>query len=137
MLQCRDPVAHKICIRKLDGYLFILNNIVSEKWSLGKSLSSLIRRIIQLPSSAKKILFLLLNVFSTGYQIFTSFNMSYLSKLQSKSYQVQFTNGMRCIILQRFNGKCKNSPVRTSKRFPKHVTFTPWYGLLVMGNTLS
>ena len=42
MPQCRDPVVHKICIRKLDGYLFILNNIVSEKRSLEKSLSSLI-----------------------------------------------------------------------------------------------
>ena len=33
--------------------LFILNNIVSEQWDLEKSLSSLIRRAIQLPSSAK------------------------------------------------------------------------------------
>ena len=36
----------KICIRKLDGYLFILNNIVSEKLSLEKNLCSLIRRVI-------------------------------------------------------------------------------------------
>ena len=42
---------HKICIRKLNRYLFILKNIVSEKWSLEKSLSSLIRRVKQLPSS--------------------------------------------------------------------------------------
>ena len=40
MPQCRDSVVHKICIRKPDGYLFILNNIVSEKWSLEKSLTS-------------------------------------------------------------------------------------------------
>ena len=51
MPQCRDPVVHKICIRKLDGYLYILNNIVSEKGRLEKSLSSLIRRVIQLLSS--------------------------------------------------------------------------------------
>ena len=75
MPQCRDPVVHKICIRKLDGYLFILNNIVSEKWSLEKSLSSPFRTVIQLPSSAK-FLFLLLNLFSIGYQKFASFNMS-------------------------------------------------------------
>ena len=37
--QCRDPVVHKICIRKLNGYLFILKNIVSEKWSSEKSSS--------------------------------------------------------------------------------------------------
>ena len=52
MPQCRDPVVHKICIRKLNGYLFILKNIVSEKWSLERSLSSLIRGVIQSPSSA-------------------------------------------------------------------------------------
>ena len=52
MPQCRDPVAHKICTRKLNGYLFVLKTIVSEKWSLEKSLSGLIRRVIQLPSSA-------------------------------------------------------------------------------------
>ena len=30
----------------------------------------------------------------------------------------------------------ENSPVRTSTLFPKHVTFTPRYGQLVLGNTL-
>ena len=34
-------VVHKVCIRKLHGHLFILKNIVSEKWGLEKSLSSL------------------------------------------------------------------------------------------------
>ena len=42
---------------------------------LEKSLSGLIRRVIQLPSSAIFFLFLLLNVFSDGYQIFASFNI--------------------------------------------------------------
>ena len=45
-------MVHKICIRKRDGYLFILNNIVSEKCSSEKSMSRLIRRVIQLPSFA-------------------------------------------------------------------------------------
>ena len=52
MPQRRDSAVHKTCIRKLDGYLFILKNIVSEKWNLEKkNLSSLTRRVIQLPSS--------------------------------------------------------------------------------------
>ena len=63
MAQCRDPVVHKICIRKLDRYLLIMNNNVSEKCSLEKTLSTLIRRVKQL-----SILFLMLNIFSTGYQ---------------------------------------------------------------------
>ena len=46
MSQCRYPVVHKLCIRKLNRYLFILKNIVSEKWILEKSLSSLIRRVL-------------------------------------------------------------------------------------------
>ena len=29
--QCRDPVVHKICTRKLNGYLLIVKNIVREK----------------------------------------------------------------------------------------------------------
>ena len=37
----------------LNGYLFILNKIVGEKLSFDNTLSSLIRRVIQLPSSAK------------------------------------------------------------------------------------
>ena len=55
MPQCRDPVVHKICIRKVNGYLFILKNIISEKWSVEKSFSkpSLVTRVIQLSSSAK------------------------------------------------------------------------------------
>ena len=32
------------------GYMFILKNIITEKWSSEKSLSSLIRSVIQLPS---------------------------------------------------------------------------------------
>ena len=51
MPQCRDPVVHKIFITKLFGYLFILKNIISEEWSLDKTLPSLIRRVIELPSS--------------------------------------------------------------------------------------
>ena len=31
----------------------------------------------------------------------------------------------------------ENSPVRTFMLFSKHVTFTPRYGQLVLGNTLS
>ena len=49
MPQCRDPVVHKMCIRKLDGYLFILNNIVSEIWSLEKRLSSFIKEKYRYP----------------------------------------------------------------------------------------
>ena len=30
----------------------------------------------------------------------------------------------------------ENSPIRTFMLSPKHVTFTPWYGQLVLGNTL-
>ena len=76
MPHCRDPVVHKICIRKLNENLFILKNIASEKYSMDKSLFSLIRKVIQLPSSSDFFLFLLLNVFSTGYPNFASFNMS-------------------------------------------------------------
>ena len=36
MSECRDPVVHKICIRKLNGYLFILNKIVSENICIRK-----------------------------------------------------------------------------------------------------
>ena len=49
----RDPVVHKICIRKLNRYVYLVKNIAREKWSLEKSLSSLIRRVIQLPSAAE------------------------------------------------------------------------------------
>ena len=31
----------------------------------------------------------------------------------------------------------ENSLVRTFTLFPKRVTFTPWYGLMVLGNTLK
>ena len=44
--------SHKQCIRKLNGYMFILGNVVNEKRSLEKSLSSLSRRVIHLASSA-------------------------------------------------------------------------------------
>ena len=69
----------------------------------------LIRRVIQLPSSA----------------IFFNF------------HQVQFTNDIRCNILQRFNGKCRKPSCKNFRAFPKHATFTPRYGQLVLGNTLK
>ena len=31
MSHCRDPVLHKMSIRKLNGYMFTLKNIVNEK----------------------------------------------------------------------------------------------------------
>ena len=31
----------------------------------------------------------------------------------------------------------KNTLVRSFTRFHKHVTFTPWYGQLLLGNTLK
>ena len=68
-----------------------------------------IRRVIQLPSSA----------------IFFNF------------HQVQFTNDIRCNILQRFNGKCRKPSCKNFRAFPKHATFTPRYGQLVLGNTLK
>ena len=37
MPQCRDSVVRKICIKKRDGYVFILNNILCEKRSLEKA----------------------------------------------------------------------------------------------------
>ena len=50
----RDPVVDKICIRKLNGYIFFFFKYhINENVSLEKSLTSLITRVIQLPSSAK------------------------------------------------------------------------------------
>ena len=63
MPQYRDPVVHKLCIIEMDEHIFVLKkNTTNEKWSLEKSLSSLIRGVFQLPKSAKfshAILFLL------------------------------------------------------------------------------
>ena len=50
-------------------------------------------------------------------------------------HQIHFSKGFKCIILQGFDGKCRKDPVRTCTLFPKHVTFTPRYGQLVLGNT--
>ena len=52
MRQYRNPVAHKIPLRKLNAYIFILKNIVNEKWNLEKSLSNPITNVM-LPSSAE------------------------------------------------------------------------------------
>ena len=46
-----------------------------------------------------------------------------------------FTSGIICIVLQRYNGKCRKL---SCKNFHAQlVTFTPRYGQLILGNTLT
>ena len=73
MPQYRGPVVHKICSRKLNGYMFILKNIINEKLSLDKSLSIPIRRVIQQPSSAKISYFCCFKMFSAQSTINSKF----------------------------------------------------------------
>ena len=66
-----------IYIKKLNGYVFILQNIIREKCSLEKSLSSLIRRVIQIPSSAIFSISVV-KCFQHRLPKFANFNMSLL-----------------------------------------------------------
>ena len=112
--------------------MFILKNIVSEKWSLEKSLSSLIRRVIQL-----QVLIFAISVvtcFRTVYQKFASFSMSKFQNYSLNFHQFQFSNGVICMILQRFTGKCRKFSCKSFHTFPKRVC--PRYVQLVLGNTL-
>ena len=104
-----DPVIHKINIKKLNYVILI--NIVNKKWILEKSLSCLIRRVMQLPGSAK-FSFSVLKYFQHNLPKFASFNMTSLSNYKSKFPSWSIFQLYLCIILSRLNGKVENSLVR-------------------------
>ena len=92
--------------------LFILKDVVSEKWNLETS-------VIQLLSSA--IFFIsVVKYFQHRLPKFTSFNMSNYQNYSLNFHPMQLTNGIiwDCIILLSFDGKCSRL---SSKNF--HALF--------------
>ena len=102
--------------------IYFEKNIVSEKWSLEKSLSSLIRRVTQLPSSAiffsisavKCFQHRLANIRKFQHEL----NVKYIVYIL-----LSFINGIRCTILQRVNGKCRKLSCKNFYAFSKTCYF--------------
>ena len=109
---------------------------------MDKSLSSLIRTVIQLPNPAKFFSISVVKIFQRRLPKIRKFQHDFIIFIICLNYSlnfhhVQFANGIRYIILQRFNGKCRRLSCKNFHAFFQNMLLSlHGMGIWYMGNTL-